>query len=152
MVYTITAHFIVSFIYVINIIKTLCNKIDNSMHAYGFGTNNMNLEIEVSVENVVVKKQRKPRTKKTKILPTIIEADTESEVTLVEPINASNELVAKPTMPIIVTAHDINGILYFICNNNIVYDPDDIMFNTINPRVIGIYDKQNSCIHFQTMS
>jgi len=50
------------------------------------------------------------------------------------------------TEQLIVTAHDICGILYYVCNQNIVYDPEDVMSGKINASAIGIFDHLNSHI------
>ena len=41
-----------------------------------------------------------------------------------------------------VWAQDINGIIYYIDNNNNVYDPQDILDNKINPIVIAKWKKK----------
>lgn len=40
-----------------------------------------------------------------------------------------------------VTAHDINGIIYYIDNNSNVYSTEDVLSNTVNPKVIAKYEK-----------
>ena len=42
-----------------------------------------------------------------------------------------------------VWAQDIHGILYYIDNKNNVYQPEDILSNKINPKVIAKYIKTN---------
>ena len=41
-----------------------------------------------------------------------------------------------------VWAQDINGIIYYIDNNNNVYDPQDILDNKVNPIVIAKWKKK----------
>jgi len=40
-----------------------------------------------------------------------------------------------------VSAIDIKGIVYYLDNNNNVYDPEDIVSNRNNPRIIAKYEK-----------
>lgn len=47
----------------------------------------------------------------------------------------------KNTQKIDVWAQDIMGIIYYIDNQNNVYQPEDIIVNKINPRVIAKYVK-----------
>ena len=39
----------------------------------------------------------------------------------------------------------INGIWYFICSDQKVYSPEDVMKNTANPTVIGTWEKVAEC-------
>jgi hypothetical protein len=45
------------------------------------------------------------------------------------------------TQKIEVWAQDIKGIIYYIDNNNNVYQPDDIINNKLNPKIIAKYVK-----------
>ena len=47
----------------------------------------------------------------------------------------------EPTQKIEVWAQDIKGIIYYIDNNNNVYQPDDIINNKFNPKIIAKYVK-----------
>lgn len=42
---------------------------------------------------------------------------------------------------------DINGINYYIDENNNVYDTKDIILNSSTPRIIGVIDKDNNKIN-----
>jgi hypothetical protein len=45
------------------------------------------------------------------------------------------------TQKIEVWGQDINGIIYYIDNNNNVYKPEDIIINKVNPKIIAKYVK-----------
>ena len=50
-----------------------------------------------------------------------------------------------------VSALDIGGIVYFIDDNNNIYDTEDIMEQKINPRVIGVYKKELEKIEMKSV-
>lgn len=54
-----------------------------------------------------------------------------------------SSLSEEPTLNLVVTARDIGGILYYICENNMVYDPEDILAGKPNPVIIGVYTGNN---------
>ena len=54
----------------------------------------------------------------------------------------SDEDVTPIQKKVTVRAVDINGIIYYIDDNNNVYDPQDIMDNKINPTVIAKWQKR----------
>ena len=54
----------------------------------------------------------------------------------------SDEDVTPIQKKVTVWAQDINGIIYYIDDNNNVYDPQDIMDNKINPTVIAKWQKR----------
>jgi hypothetical protein len=45
------------------------------------------------------------------------------------------------TQKLDVWVQDIKGILYYIDNNNNIYQTEDILNNTVNPKVVGKYTK-----------
>jgi len=45
------------------------------------------------------------------------------------------------THKIEVCAHDINGIMYYLDNQNNIYNPEEIQMNTYNPAKIGTYNQ-----------
>jgi len=53
-------------------------------------------------------------------------------------VDLQNELIAT-TQKIEVYAQDIQGIIYYIDNNNNVYQAEDIISNKINPKIIAKY-------------
>ena len=48
------------------------------------------------------------------------------------------------TRSVEIWTQEINGILYYIDNNNNVYSMNDIMSNKENPRIIASYEKNNN--------
>jgi hypothetical protein len=54
-------------------------------------------------------------------------------------INVSENLLC--TVKIETWVQDIKGIMYHVDNQNNVYDPEDIISNKVNPRVISKYTK-----------
>ncbi len=45
----------------------------------------------------------------------------------------------QPTPKRVVRAQDIKGIIYYIDDQSNVYDPNDIMNNTVDPKIIAKY-------------
>lgn len=62
----------------------------------------------------------------------------------VDKSNSNIDIIDKIEVNII----DINGILYYVDNNNNVYNNNDVAQNLMNPRIIAKYDKVNKEIIF----
>ena len=64
-------------------------------------------------------------------------------------INSLNN-ESQPTTKIQVWAQDIAGIVYYIDNNQNVYCPEDIMSETVNPKIIAKYELHNDTYSIPT--
>jgi len=58
-----------------------------------------------------------------------------------------NEEVAK-NMELEIWIQEINGINYYIDNNNNIYKTEDIIHNNKNPQIIAKYEKENDVYKF----
>lgn len=55
--------------------------------------------------------------------------------------STTTEIIKKPSQQIEVWAQDIRGIIYYLDNASNVYQPEDIISNKTNPRIIAKYVK-----------
>ena len=58
-------------------------------------------------------------------------------------IVSNDNIVHKDTKKVEVWIQDINGIVYYIDNNNNIYKTEDIMANITNPSIIAKYKKDS---------
>ena len=71
----------------------------------------------------------------------------ESPETVVAVLGLGSEQLPS-TSTLTVTAMDISGIMCYIDNRNLVFKSEDILSGTINPKVVGKLNKDNTITTF----